>query len=128
MSVMRFYHICTLSGLVGYVTCVLWLCAMSGVWAHRAACQGFVRIDMSEYQEKHEVAKLIGSPPGTQCVVCGVCCVLLCAVCCCVLLCVMCCVLEHSLCFAQSICCVLEYTLGWRIIRCGDNTICCVSA
>jgi ATP-dependent Clp protease ATP-binding subunit ClpA len=25
---------------------------------------GFVRIDMSEYQEKHEVAKLIGSPPG----------------------------------------------------------------
>ena len=25
---------------------------------------GFIRIDMSEYQEKHEVAKLIGSPPG----------------------------------------------------------------
>ena len=24
----------------------------------------FIRIDMSEYQEKHEVAKLIGSPPG----------------------------------------------------------------
>lgn len=24
----------------------------------------FVRVDMSEYQEKHEVAKLIGSPPG----------------------------------------------------------------
>ena len=26
--------------------------------------QGFVRVDMSEYQEKHEVAKFIGSPPG----------------------------------------------------------------
>ena len=25
----------------------------------------FIRLDMSEYQEKHEVAKLIGSPPGT---------------------------------------------------------------
>lgn len=25
---------------------------------------GFIRLDMSEYQEKHEVAKLIGSPPG----------------------------------------------------------------
>jgi ATP-dependent Clp protease ATP-binding subunit ClpB len=24
----------------------------------------FIRMDMSEYQEKHEVAKLIGSPPG----------------------------------------------------------------
>jgi ATP-dependent Clp protease ATP-binding subunit ClpB len=27
--------------------------------------QGFIRIDMTEYQSKHEVAKLIGSPPGT---------------------------------------------------------------
>ena len=26
--------------------------------------KAFVRIDMSEYQEKHEVAKLIGAPPG----------------------------------------------------------------
>ena len=24
----------------------------------------FIRLDMSEYQNKHEVAKLIGSPPG----------------------------------------------------------------
>lgn len=24
----------------------------------------FIRIDMSEYQEKHEVAKFIGAPPG----------------------------------------------------------------
>lgn len=26
--------------------------------------KGFIRLDMSEYQEKHEVAKMIGSPPG----------------------------------------------------------------
>ncbi|XP_055341567.1 caseinolytic peptidase B protein homolog [Paramacrobiotus metropolitanus] len=26
--------------------------------------KGFIRLDMSEYQEKHEVSKLIGSPPG----------------------------------------------------------------
>jgi len=26
--------------------------------------KSFIRLDMSEYQEKHEVAKLIGSPPG----------------------------------------------------------------
>ena len=26
--------------------------------------QAFIRLDMSEYQEKHEVAKFIGSPPG----------------------------------------------------------------
>ena len=26
--------------------------------------KAFIRLDMSEYQEKHEVAKLIGSPPG----------------------------------------------------------------
>lgn len=26
--------------------------------------RGFIRIDMSEYQEKHEVSKFIGSPPG----------------------------------------------------------------
>lgn len=25
---------------------------------------GFIRIDMSEYSHKHEVAKLIGAPPG----------------------------------------------------------------
>ena len=28
------------------------------------ALKGFIRIDMSEYQEKHEVSKFIGSPPG----------------------------------------------------------------
>lgn len=26
--------------------------------------KGFIRLDMSEYQEKHEAAKLIGAPPG----------------------------------------------------------------
>ncbi|XP_066018038.1 mitochondrial disaggregase isoform X2 [Pocillopora verrucosa] len=26
--------------------------------------KGFIRLDMSEYQEKHEVAKMIGAPPG----------------------------------------------------------------
>ncbi|XP_035241261.1 caseinolytic peptidase B protein homolog [Anguilla anguilla] len=26
--------------------------------------KGFIRVDMSEFQEKHEVAKFIGSPPG----------------------------------------------------------------
>ncbi|XP_054163314.1 caseinolytic peptidase B protein homolog [Oppia nitens] len=26
--------------------------------------KGFIRLDMTEYQEKHEVAKFIGSPPG----------------------------------------------------------------
>ncbi|XP_065885497.1 mitochondrial disaggregase-like [Dysidea avara] len=31
---------------------------------HRDNKQGFIRIDMSEYQEKHEVAKFIGAPPG----------------------------------------------------------------
>jgi len=26
--------------------------------------KAFIRIDMSEFQHKHEIAKLIGSPPG----------------------------------------------------------------
>ena len=30
----------------------------------RSQRRGFIRLDMSEYQEKHEAAKLIGSPPG----------------------------------------------------------------
>ena len=33
-------------------------------YLHKDNKKGFVRMDMSEYQEKHEVAKLIGSPPG----------------------------------------------------------------
>ena len=31
---------------------------------HLLSLQTFIRLDMSEYQEKHEVAKFIGSPPG----------------------------------------------------------------
>ncbi|GLV35763.1 torsin [Carabus blaptoides fortunei] len=33
-------------------------------YIHRDKPTGFIRLDMSEYQEKHEVAKLIGAPPG----------------------------------------------------------------
>ncbi|GFR90018.1 ClpB caseinolytic peptidase B homolog, partial [Elysia marginata] len=33
-------------------------------YLHKDKREGFIRIDMSEYQEKHEVAKFIGSPPG----------------------------------------------------------------
>lgn len=37
--------------------------ADSQIYAQR--CQkGFIRLDMSEFQERHEVAKFIGSPPG----------------------------------------------------------------
>lgn len=33
-------------------------------YLHKNKKKLFIRLDMSEYQEKHEVAKLIGSPPG----------------------------------------------------------------
>ncbi|XP_015116997.1 caseinolytic peptidase B protein homolog [Diachasma alloeum] len=33
-------------------------------YIHKGKPDGFIRLDMSEYQEKHEVAKLIGAPPG----------------------------------------------------------------
>ncbi|KAI5645113.1 AAA domain (Cdc48 subfamily) domain-containing protein [Phthorimaea operculella] len=33
-------------------------------YMHRDDPAAFIRLDMSEYQEKHEVAKLIGAPPG----------------------------------------------------------------
>lgn len=33
-------------------------------YVHKDNPKGFIRLDMSEYQEKHEVAKLIGAPPG----------------------------------------------------------------
>ncbi|KAI1294249.1 Caseinolytic peptidase B -like protein [Halotydeus destructor] len=33
-------------------------------YLHKNNKNAFIRLDMSEYQEKHEVAKLIGSPPG----------------------------------------------------------------
>ncbi|XP_050436131.1 caseinolytic peptidase B protein homolog [Adelges cooleyi] len=33
-------------------------------YLHKNNKDGFIRLDMSEYQEKHEVSKMIGSPPG----------------------------------------------------------------
>ncbi|XP_043288372.1 caseinolytic peptidase B protein homolog isoform X2 [Venturia canescens] len=33
-------------------------------YIHKNKANAFIRLDMSEYQEKHEVAKLIGAPPG----------------------------------------------------------------
>lgn len=33
-------------------------------YLHRDDPRAFIRLDMSEYQEKHEAAKLIGAPPG----------------------------------------------------------------
>ncbi|XP_014259269.1 caseinolytic peptidase B protein homolog isoform X1 [Cimex lectularius] len=33
-------------------------------YIHKDKKNAFIRLDMSEYQEKHEVAKLIGAPPG----------------------------------------------------------------
>ncbi|KAJ8280414.1 hypothetical protein GJAV_G00054280 [Gymnothorax javanicus] len=33
-------------------------------YMHKDVKKGFIRVDMSEFQEKHEVAKFIGSPPG----------------------------------------------------------------
>uniref|UniRef100_A0A8D3CXI4 ClpB family mitochondrial disaggregase n=1 Tax=Scophthalmus maximus TaxID=52904 RepID=A0A8D3CXI4_SCOMX len=33
-------------------------------YMHKDIKKGFIRMDMSEFQEKHEVAKFIGSPPG----------------------------------------------------------------
>ncbi len=33
-------------------------------YLHKNNEKGFIRLDMSEYQEIHSVAKFIGSPPG----------------------------------------------------------------
>jgi ATP-dependent Clp protease ATP-binding subunit ClpB len=33
-------------------------------YLHKGQREAFIRIDMSEYQEKHSVARFIGSPPG----------------------------------------------------------------
>ncbi|XP_057314855.1 caseinolytic peptidase B protein homolog [Hydractinia symbiolongicarpus] len=33
-------------------------------YLHKDIKKGFIRLDMSEYQQQHEVAKLIGAPPG----------------------------------------------------------------
>ena len=33
---------------------------------HEDDKDGFIRLDMSEYQNQHEVSKFIGAPPGYQ--------------------------------------------------------------
>lgn len=33
-------------------------------YLHKTKKEGFIRLDMSEYQEKHSVSRMIGSPPG----------------------------------------------------------------
>lgn len=40
------------------------LAKQMAAYIHKNKPNGFIRLDMSEYQEKHEVAKLIGAPPG----------------------------------------------------------------
>uniref|UniRef100_A0A3Q2SRQ7 ClpB family mitochondrial disaggregase n=1 Tax=Fundulus heteroclitus TaxID=8078 RepID=A0A3Q2SRQ7_FUNHE len=40
------------------------MCWNQGSYLSAVCLQGFIRMDMSEFQEKHEVAKFIGSPPG----------------------------------------------------------------
>ncbi|KAH0550867.1 hypothetical protein KQX54_021024 [Cotesia glomerata] len=40
------------------------LAKQMAAYIHKNKPDAFIRLDMSEYQEKHEVAKLIGAPPG----------------------------------------------------------------
>ncbi|XP_069059867.1 mitochondrial disaggregase [Pleurodeles waltl] len=40
------------------------LAKQTAKYIHKDVKKGFIRLDMSEFQEKHEVAKFIGSPPG----------------------------------------------------------------
>nr|XP_033803424.1 caseinolytic peptidase B protein homolog isoform X2 [Geotrypetes seraphini] len=40
------------------------LAKQTAKYLHKDIKKGFIRLDMSEFQEKHEVAKFIGSPPG----------------------------------------------------------------
>ncbi|XP_027263645.1 caseinolytic peptidase B protein homolog isoform X4 [Cricetulus griseus] len=40
------------------------LAKQTAKYMHKDAKKGFIRLDMSEFQERHEVAKFIGSPPG----------------------------------------------------------------
>jgi hypothetical protein len=61
MSTCVSIHCCFLLGVC------LSACASMRIWLLLTPLrirQAFVRFDLSEYQEKHEVAKLIGSPPG----------------------------------------------------------------
>ncbi|XP_058041666.1 mitochondrial disaggregase isoform X2 [Ahaetulla prasina] len=40
------------------------LAKQTAKYLHKDVKKGFIRLDMSEFQERHEVAKFIGSPPG----------------------------------------------------------------
>ncbi|MEE6473344.1 hypothetical protein FKM82_009971 [Ascaphus truei] len=40
------------------------LAKQTAKYLHKDIKKGFIRLDMSEFQERHEVAKFIGSPPG----------------------------------------------------------------
>ncbi|XP_053912711.1 caseinolytic peptidase B protein homolog isoform X4 [Cuculus canorus] len=40
------------------------LAKQTAKYIHKDIQKGFIRLDMSEFQERHEVAKFIGSPPG----------------------------------------------------------------
>uniref|UniRef100_A0A8V5GVP7 Uncharacterized protein n=1 Tax=Melopsittacus undulatus TaxID=13146 RepID=A0A8V5GVP7_MELUD len=40
------------------------LAKQTAKYIHKDIKKGFIRLDMSEFQERHEVAKFIGSPPG----------------------------------------------------------------
>ncbi|XP_053163839.1 caseinolytic peptidase B protein homolog isoform X2 [Hemicordylus capensis] len=40
------------------------LAKQTAKYLHNDVKKGFIRLDMSEFQERHEVAKFIGSPPG----------------------------------------------------------------
>ncbi|XP_056651016.1 caseinolytic peptidase B protein homolog isoform X9 [Monodelphis domestica] len=40
------------------------LAKQTAKYMHKDGKKGFIRLDMSEFQERHEVAKFIGSPPG----------------------------------------------------------------
>lgn len=40
------------------------LAKQTAKYLHKDVKKGFIRLDMSEFQQRHEVAKFIGSPPG----------------------------------------------------------------
>lgn len=41
-----------------------WGLALAGYLHGKDVDKGFIRIDMSEFQHKHDVSRFIGSPPG----------------------------------------------------------------
>jgi ATP-dependent Clp protease ATP-binding subunit ClpB len=40
------------------------LAKQTAKYMHKDAIKGFIGLDMSEFQDRHEIAKFIGSPPG----------------------------------------------------------------